>query len=302
MIARRVESGAVFGFGGTNARIGISNEGDITNFQSVPTPQGPPEFFGWMSHQILDAADNGANWVVAGFPGPVTADGKVGPMVNVPGLSKDRYNLKEQLAAADPAMRRLIEDDDFTIVPTNDGPMHANAAATRIGEYHYDRVGALIDGSGVGYGQVRRDSTFGDVYRVDDSNPLEVGHIPLSANPFDTYENRVSGPALKRTYGMRPEDMPADHPAWKVVGEHAGNLAVTVGLMTAPELIVITGGVGAGGSENYEPHLRSTIDAYRYGNGAQKLFLPEVRTVPSSEAQIFELYGAEGIMRDRATR
>jgi len=45
------------------------------------------------------------------------------------------------------------------------------------------------------------------------------------------------------------------------------------------------------------------IDTYReYGNGAQKLFLPEIVLVPQEDAQIFEMFGGEGVMRDFTTR
>lgn len=69
------------------------------------------------------------------------------------------------------------------------------------------------------------------------------------------------------------------------------------------ELVVPCGGVGAGASDKYGPHLRDMIDTYReYGNGAQKLFLPEIVLVPQEDAQIFEMFGGEGVMRDFTTR
>ncbi|HSD55810.1 MAG TPA: hypothetical protein VLA92_01515 [Candidatus Saccharimonadales bacterium] len=45
------------------------------------------------------------------------------------------------------------------------------------------------------------------------------------------------------------------------------------------------------------------LASYReFGNGPQQRFVPEVVPVPASDAQIFELFGAEGIMRDHLTR
>ncbi len=298
-----VEAGIVLGFGGTNARVGNAVEGDISGFTSVSTPDQPGEFFGWMARQVLSAADDGSNWLVGGFPGPVSPDGQlVGPMANVAGLANERYDLVAELAAADPAVRRLL-DEDFTLIAVNDGELAAQAAASRVGAHQYDRVAALILGSGVGSGIVDRDSAYANVYRADRRNPLEIGHVVLSADPYDSVENAVSGRALERIYGMDARDLPADHPAWKRVGETAGQLATMLGLMNGVELVVPTGGVGAGASEKYVAHLRRMIEAYgQHCNATQRLLLPAIDLVPSSESQIFEMYGGEGVMRDFSTR
>lgn len=298
-----VESGVVLGFGGTNARYGINTDGEVYGFTSIETPERPREFFGWMARQVLSAADKGQGWLVAGFPGPVTPDGRlVGPMANVPGLSKDRYDLMEELAAADPAAGRLMQQN-FTLVAVNDGELAAHSAADRIGMYGFDRTAALILGTGVGAGIVDRDHAYSNVVRANRTNPTEIGHVSDSADPRDTFENRVSGPALEKTYDRDARELAADHPAWKKVGETVGRMSCVLGLMNGVELVVPCGGVGGGASDKYEPHMRAMLDAFReYGNGAQKLFLPYVVPVPSAEAQIFELHGGAGIIRDLRTR
>jgi len=303
MTSVATETGVVLGFGGTNARVGVCHEGDVESFTSVATPERPREFFGWMARQVLAAADKGNSWLVAGFPGPVSSDGRLaGPMTNVPGLAKEQYHLAEELAAADPAVGRLLQEG-FILVAVNDGELAAQAAADRIGKYGYNRTSALIVGTGIGAGIVDRDRSYNNVCRADRSNPTEIGHILLSADPVDTFENAVSGPALARTYGEDARELSPDHPAWKKVGEFAGRLATILGVMNGVELVVLCGGVGAGASDNYGPHLRSMIDTYReYGNGPQKLFLPEIVPVPQADAQVFEMFGGEGVMRDFITR
>ncbi len=298
-----IEAGVVLGFGGTNARRGICHDGDLESFTSVATPARPREFFGWMARQVLGASAKGNGWLVAGFPGPVSPDGRlVGPMANVPGLAKEQYDLAEELAAADPAAGRLLQEG-FTLVAVNDGELAAQAAAARIGKYGFSRTAALILGTGVGGGIVDRDHTYDNVCRTDRSNPIEIGHIILSADPVDTFENAVSGPALTRTYGKDARELPPNHPAWKRVGESVGRLSTILGLMNGVELVVPCGGIGAGASDNYGPHLRDMIDTYReYGNGPQKLFLPEIVPVPQADAQVFEMFGGEGVIRDFATR
>ena len=98
-----VEPGAGIGFGGTNARIAACEGGDITGFELVVTPTEPGEFFDWMARKLLDASHDGSQWLVAGFPGPVSPDGNgVGPLTNVSGMREERYDLRKQLADADP--------------------------------------------------------------------------------------------------------------------------------------------------------------------------------------------------------
>lgn len=301
-----IGEGACFGFGGTNARIGDCGLGDVVNFRSVSTPQNPSDFFAWLATQALEAADNGAQWVVAGFPGPVSPDGKlIGPMANVPGMKEDQFDLAEELSQADSAAGRLVEEG-FSIVAVNDGELAAQAAAARFGQHvdgSYAKVAALILGTGVGSGVVTQDTPVSDVYRADKSNPTEIGHYMLSDDPFDTIENTVSGPALLRQYGKSPEDLNSKHPAWDKIEGFIGRLALQLGLGYGVELVVPTGGIGAGASEKYRLGLRELLENIAtYGNATQQLFLPDVRLVHPTEAQVFELFGAEGVMRDFTTR
>lgn len=300
-----IEAGTVIGLGGTNARVGICDQGDIVGFTSEETPDQPAEFFKWLARQALTAADKGSSWLVAGFPGPVTADGRmIGPMANVKGLANDQYDLAAELTDIDPAVGRLLYDDKFTLLPVNDGELAAHAAADRIGNFRYARTAAFIIGTGVGVGIVDLDPNFQNVCRANRSNPGEYGHIPDSVDPFNTIENSISGPALERIYGKDARELPAGHPAWKNVGETAGRVAIMLGLADGVNLFVPTGGVGVGASDKYKDYLSGVIETFRiHGNATQKAFIPKkVATVPPAEAQIFELFGAEGVMRDARTQ
>lgn len=298
-----LESGACIGFGGTNARVGVYQHGDILGFHADPTPIHPTEFFAWMAQQTLSLADKGANWIVAGFPGPVTADGvHVGPMANVPGLANSQYSLAKELTVSDPAVGRLLKDG-FHLLAVNDGELAAQAAAHRVGKAEYSKVAALILGTGVGAGIVHRDDQQTAVFRADGTIPAEIGHLPRSANPYDTFERAVSGRALENRYGVDPKELDANHPAWHEVGAVAGQLTMTLALMNGAELVVPCGGVGAAASDKYGPHLRTVLEGFAsHGNGTQRHFLPVVKPVSAGDAQIFELYGAEGVMRDFMTR
>jgi predicted NBD/HSP70 family sugar kinase len=304
MASPEIGTGVVLGLGATNARYGMFEHGEVYSSTTIPTPQDPEEFFGWMTRQALDAAHQGHSWLVAGFPGPVSPDGtNIGPMENVPGVGDETHHLLDKLVETDSAMTSLLEAG-FRVVPVNDGELAAHAAASRIGEYGYDRVAALILGSGVGCGVVGRDVSAGpDVYRADKSNPLELGHLPLSSDPTDTFENLVSGTALARRYKIDPETEPASHPAWEEVGVNVAQMSLTLGLMSGVDLVVPCGGVGSGASARYEAHLRQALEDFAsQGNKPQRKFLPEVQPVPNYICQVFELYGGEGVMRDLLTQ
>jgi len=304
-----VEQGVVLGFGGSNARRAVSKAGDISKFASVDTPKRPKAFFGWMGRQLLEAADAGAKWVVAGYPGPVSPDGKlIGPFKNIPGLKGARYDLAARLGAVDPAVGRLLASNEFTLVNVNDGNLAAHAATGRIGAFKYSRVASLILGSGVGSGLVIRDPKYSTVYRVDEHIPAEIGHIPLSADPADTFENAVSGTALARIanargFGEDSRSIPKDHHAWRSTGEMVGQMSTILGFMLGADLVVPCGGIGSGAQSEYDPHLQNMLDAFEtYGSATQRLLMPNIMPVPREDRQVFELFGGESVMRDIYTR
>ncbi|MGH7240661.1 MAG: hypothetical protein ACREHG_11495, partial [Candidatus Saccharimonadales bacterium] len=206
-----------------------------------------------------------------------------------------------QLSAADPAVGELIEEG-FVLLAVNDGRLAAQAAASRVGEHRYGKTGALIFGTGVGAGVVEKDPEYGNVHRTD-SRPYEIGHLLMGVKLY-TFEDCFSGPGIEEYTGNQgsPESIDRGNPVWKGQGRAVGTLATALGLMGGVELVVPTGGVGAGASDKYESHLTNFLSRYRESaNPTQLKFLPEVKLVPREEAAEFELYGAEGVMRDYLT-
>lgn len=302
-----IEPGVVLAVGGTNSRYGRANHGDIEQFTSIPTPGDiQNRFVGWVAEQVDAAANAGHSWLVAGYAGPVSSDGQViGPMANVKCLEKTSIDIVEGIKKFDPAIRRLLEDDGFEFVNVNDGPLSAHAAAKRVGNNEYGSVAAFIIGTGVGAGIVRRDQSYEDVYHFDRAVPAEIGHIVLDpANPQRTVENMMSGPALERFYckdGQKLADLEPDHIVWQELGQLAGVQTLNLALNHGFDLVVPCGGVGAGASDKFGDYLRKTLGGVaKHGNKTQQAYMPIVLTVPAEEAQVFELYGAEEIMRSRA--
>lgn len=255
-----------------------------------------------MARQALDAGDKGYPWMVVGVPGLISADGtEIGQMPNVAGL-QDTYKVRDRLEAADPAAGRLL-DQGFHLVPVNDGTLGAHAAAARVGRNEYDRTAVIIVGTGIGAGVVTKDSRYTNVHRHDPSQPTEIGQIPVSANPRVSFEGMFSGPAIRNRYGSRPPDLGRDHPVWRELGTNIGRLAMTLGMMHGVTLVVPTGGVAAGASESYRPHLEWFMEEFaESGNSLQRRLTPEVAFMNPADCQTFEMYGAEGVMTDYLTQ
>lgn len=81
-------------------------------------------------------------------------------------------------------------------------------------------------------------------------------------------------------------------------------VAARLGVPIGNTLIVLCGGgVAAGASDKIREPFEAIMREYEtHGNGPQRTFLPEVRMVPPGDAQVFEMFGAEPIMRDILTR
>ena len=302
MSPETINTGRILGVGGSNARVATYDNGDILEFASAPTPQDTEGFFQWLAGQVLLAADKGSSWVVAGFPGPVSADGAwIGPMANVPGLASGRHNVADKLTAVDPAVGRLFAQK-FRLLAVNDGELAAQAAASESDDPKQTTIAALIVGTGVGAGIVDLDPTHPGVFRPD-RRSSEIGHIPLSEDPYDTHENAIAGPALTRIYDCSPDKLPKGHPAWGRVSSHVARLAMTLGLMSDVDRVTVCGGVGAGAADKYISDLQRILEGYRtYGSDVQKLYVPEVVAVSPDKAQEFEMWGAAGVVRDFMTR
>jgi hypothetical protein len=134
------------------------------------------------------------------------------------------------------------------------------------------------------------------LYRTDRSNPDEFGHLIFGDDPTDEFEADISGPALEKRYGMRAEDLPADHPAWERVGRSMGRLAFMLSAVRDAGLVVPTGGVGAGASDKFAPHMEAFLDRIRhYGSATQVKYVPQTAYVAPEQSQLIELYGARGV-------
>ncbi|MFN3931547.1 MAG: ROK family protein [Brevundimonas sp.] len=113
-------------------------------------------------------------------------------------------------------------------------------------------VGSIVNGQsvhGLGHGEAGH-VRVGRI--VSDNWP---GSCPYHG---DCVEGLAAGPALEARTGRRGETLAADDPAWEMVVQALGGLLHTLVLTTAPERILIGGGIFAG-QEHLFPRLRQAL-------------------------------------------
>jgi fructokinase len=87
----------------------------------------------------------------------------------------------------------------------------------------------------------------------------EMGHVSVPRADGDDFEGvcryhgaclegLASGPALQGRWGARPEDLPADHPAWPLQAHYLAHACATFTYALSPERIILGGGVMQRGS------------------------------------------------------
>jgi fructokinase len=137
-------------------------------------------------------------------------------------------------------------------------------AARGLSDFAYVTVG-----TGVGVGLVVGGRT------VRGLGHPELGHVRIVRMPGDDWEGAcpfhgdcveglASGPAIAARAGTAPEDLPANHLVWESVAFALGQLCHTLVLATAPQRILLGGGVMQGRQQLFE---RVRQDLQRSLNG-----------------------------------
>lgn len=82
----------------------------------------------------------------------------------------------------------------------------------------------------------------------------EMGHFYVPRHPKDTYkgicdihgdclEGLAAGPAIEGRYGIKAENIPADHEAWKIQAHYLAHAALAYTTILSPDCIIFGGGV-----------------------------------------------------------
>ena len=104
-------------------------------------------------------------------------------------------------------------------------------------------------GTGIGVGMIVIGAPYGG------ANHPEAGHIRVPRAPGDeTFEGHcpfhgdcleglASGPAMTARWGIRPPELPDDHPAWLIEADYIAALCTNLTYIMRPDRIILGGGV-----------------------------------------------------------
>jgi fructokinase len=114
-------------------------------------------------------------------------------------------------------------------------------------------------------------------------------------------EGLISGPALEARLGAPASRLTLGHPCWDLSGDYLAQLCMSLVLTTAPERIVLGGGVGArqelliATRRHLLAHLGGYIDRYKTAENIDALLVPAV-------LENSGLIGALALARDLSAR
>ena len=144
------------------------------------------------------------------------------------------------------AARSMVGDVPGAIDTDVNGAALAEARAAASGDLAYVTVG-----TGIGVGLIVNGRA------VHGAAHPEGGHMLVRRHPahdgfagicpfhHDCVEGLASGTAIRAAWGASLAELPADHVAWEVEADYLAQLCTAIILMTAPDHVVLGGGVMA---------------------------------------------------------
>jgi len=117
-------------------------------------------------------------------------------------------------------------------------------AAKGLDTFVYVTVGTGIGGGGMANGQLLHGLLHPEMGHV--RVPHDLDQDPYSgACPFhgDCFEGLAAGPALLGRWGSPAEELPADHPAWRLEAHYLGLGLANLIYTLSPQRIILGGGV-----------------------------------------------------------
>jgi fructokinase len=215
---------------------------------------------------------------VASF-GPIHLDPRAqlyGRLGHTPKLGWAGTDVLEPLRAAFGVP--IVLDTDVNAAALGEG----GYAAAGCSDYAYITVG-----TGVGVGVVSQGRP------IHGAGHPEAGHLLVRQRRDDPFEGvcfahgacvegLISGPALAARLGAPASNLGPDHAYWDLSGDYLAQLCMALVLTTAPQRIVLGGGVGArpellnAARRHLARHLNGYIDRYKTQADVDALLVPAV--------------------------
>ena len=214
---------------------------DLRAVEQFPTTS-PPEtlrkvidFFRMHSAQPLSSVG------IASF-GPLDLDPEsysYGCITNTPKAGWSRTNLAGLIRFA-MGLPVLIDTD------VNGAALaeHKWGAAMGLDTFVYLTVGTGIGGGGLVNGRLMHGLVHPEMGHMRIPHDLKIDPFPGSC-PFhqDCWEGLASGESMHLRWGRRPEDLPPDHPAWKLEADYLSLGVANLIFTLSPQRIILGGGI-----------------------------------------------------------
>jgi fructokinase len=117
-------------------------------------------------------------------------------------------------------------------------------AAQGLSDFLYLTVGTGIGGAAIVHGNVLHGLIHSEMGHIRIPHDLSTdpyrGHCPFH---YDCLEGLAAGPSIKARWGKPAQDLPGDHPAWKLEAHYLAEAIVNFILILSPQRILVGGGV-----------------------------------------------------------
>ncbi len=175
-----------------------------------------------------------------GMFGPITVNAeseRYGEILPTPKKGWEGANIVVELERAFDGITIAL-DTDVNASAIGEG---MKGAAQNLNSYVYITIGTGIGGGVVTNGKV-----------VNGLVHPEIGHMSIHAHdsfsgvcPYhkNCAEGLASGTAINERWGEKAQNLPADHPAWRLEAKYLASLCQTLIAVMSPERIILGGGV-----------------------------------------------------------
>lgn len=228
--------------GGTKFVCATRCPGEEIGRKAVIPTRDPDSTFAEVAAFFREAAPDGLTAMGIGTFGPVDLDPASGTFGCILATPKPGWQGADMLARV-----RAFADVPMTI--DTDVNAAALAEAARATGAASRNLAYVTIGTGIGVGLVL------DGRPVHGTAHPEMGHMLVRRHPDhgdypgfcpyhgDCLEGLAAGPAVIGAFGTSADQLPADHPFWEIEAYYVAQLCMNLFLTTAPERIVLGGGV-----------------------------------------------------------
>lgn len=232
--------------GGTKFVCAVGNWAEGSKRMATIPTRDPESTFADIARFFSEAADLGPlSGIGVGSFGPVgiePSSADYGRILRTPKPGWEGFNLID-------GIRGFCDEPVALDTDVNTAALAEMEMARAISGEALRQLAYVTVGTGIGVGIVHEGRA------LHGFTHSEMGHVLVRRHPLhgdfagvcpfhgDCLEGLAAGPAVARAWDLTPSRIPGDHPFWEVETYYLAQLCVTLFLTTAPDRIVLGGGV-----------------------------------------------------------